>query len=81
MKSEATKAISLIGSAAVIALAVGFGGAGANLPSSAPTTTSSNATQGRPADQGRPVGGRASITPTGCIIGLNCGCIPHRTCR
>jgi hypothetical protein len=83
MKSEATKAISLFGGAATIALAIGFGGAGANLPSSVSTATSSNATQAPqpPAvDEGH-AGNRASVTHAGCVIGLNCGCIPHRTCR
>jgi hypothetical protein len=83
MKSQATTAISLFSGATAIALAVGFGAAGGYVPNSATTTTSSNATQAPqpPAVRGGHADTRASVAPAGCIIGLNCGCIPHRTCR
>jgi len=81
MKSEATRAISLVGGATMVALAVGFGGLWGNTPSNATTATSSNATAPTLAVHGGSTDRRVSAAPTGCIVGLNCGCIPHRTCR
>jgi hypothetical protein len=64
--------------AAALVFAVGLGVAGADEPWSGatlpPTSVAPTAGDGGGAISVRPVGGGA------CIIGLNCGCIPHRTC-
>jgi hypothetical protein len=67
---------AVCGGGAVV-FAVGLGVAGADEPRSDATVPSSSVTPtggGGGAITVRPVGGGA------CIIGLNCGCIPHRTC-
>lgn len=57
--------------AAGVALAVGLGGVGA-LPDGTVVTTQ--------ASDALPAGGAALGSPQACIVGLNCGCIPFRTC-
>ncbi len=65
---------------AALVFAVGFGtvgaqaGAGEPLNSAMSTSSQPAAPDGGGAIIVQPVGGGA------CIIGLNCGCIPHRTC-
>ena len=70
-------AAAVCGGAALV-FAVGLGQAGADEPLSSAISPSSSVAPAPPAPGGaipvQPVGGGA------CIIGLNCGCIPHRTC-
>jgi len=70
-------AAGVCGGAALL-LAVGFAVTGVHEPTGGATAPSSSVA---PAADGG--GGAISVQPVGggaCIIGLNCGCIPHRTC-
>jgi hypothetical protein len=69
-------AAALCGGAALV-LAVGLGVAGAGEP---PRPAIRQSTSVVPAPPG---GGALPVRPAGgggCVVGLNCGCIPHRTC-
>jgi hypothetical protein len=81
MTNGTARAAAVCGGAALV-FAVGFGtvgaqaGAGAPLSSAMSPSSSGSAT----GDAG---GGAIPVQPVGggaCIVGLNCGCIPHRTC-
>ncbi|OBA70734.1 hypothetical protein A5641_02850 [Mycobacterium sp. 1554424.7] len=70
-------AAAVCGGGALV-LAAGFGVAGADEPSTGATAPASSVA---PTTGGG--GGAISVRPAGggaCIVGLNCGCIPHRTC-
>jgi hypothetical protein len=63
-----------------LALAAGLGVSGADEP---PTAAAVPPTSVVPAPTPPGDGGALPVQPVGggaCIIGLNCGCIPHRTC-
>jgi hypothetical protein len=71
----------LCSGAAILALALGYGADG----NSATTGASSSGTPAPavPTAPGAPPGGALPVQPVGgggCIIGLNCGCIPRITC-
>ncbi len=81
MTNRRARAAAVCGGAALV-FAVGFGTVGAqsgageplNSAMSPSSSVAANADGGGGAIPVQPVGGG------GCIIGLNCGCIPHRTC-
>jgi hypothetical protein len=65
---------------ATLALAVGLGIGGAGAPPSSAMSPPSSAVPAPPSGND---GGAIRVRPAGggaCIIGLNCGCIPHHTC-
>ncbi|WP_156664728.1 hypothetical protein [Mycobacterium sp. 852002-51057_SCH5723018] len=74
------RAAAWCGGAALV-LAVGLGLGGSDEPATAAIGTSSSVTPAPlPAGDG---GGALPVQPVGggaCIVGLNCGCIPRRTC-
>ncbi|OBG38868.1 hypothetical protein [Mycobacterium sp. E3198] len=74
---KATRAAAVCGGAALLfAVGLGLDGqAGASAPLSRAASS--------PSGPGSDGGGAIPVQPVGgspCIIGLNCGCIPHRTC-
>ena len=78
MKNRVGRTAAAICGGAALVLAVGLGVAGADESPSGATAPSSSVA---PTDGGG--GGAITVRPVGggaCIIGLNCGCIPHRTC-
>jgi len=93
MNYKGKAAITLCCGAAVLALAVGYGGrAGGESPSSTATPTPITTTKSpfsdltqvpprlAPGQTDGAVPGRLIGGPEGCIAGLNCGCIPPLTC-
>lgn len=72
MKHHGRTAPALFGAASV-ALAVGLSGAGALLAGMTATAIT-------PASYVASAPSVAPVGSQGCIIGLNCGCIRHRTC-
>jgi hypothetical protein len=83
MKPQASKALTLLGGATAVVLAAGFGGGGYDkLPTTLTTTTTSFVVAAAPTPPAAPAGpagpagpadGRAAVSPSACIVGLNCG--------
>ena len=66
-----TKKIAMFGSAAALALAVGFGGVGVNSLGNTPTTNAPSAPSVAPAPA-HPASGVHYANLTGCIPSLDC---------
>jgi hypothetical protein len=77
MMNRITRTAAALCGGAAAALALGLGVAGADQPPGGATAPSPSVapTAGGGAISVRPAGGGGA-----CIVGLNCGCIPHRTC-
>jgi hypothetical protein len=77
MKTEIGRVLALFGGAAAVVLAFGFNGGGYDTLSITPrTATSSFGVTAAPTPLAPPAGladGRAAASPSGCIVGLNCG--------
>jgi hypothetical protein len=85
MKSGAKTAIALFGGTAILSSTVGCGDVSAGEPASRTITTKNRSFSVTPAHSPPATlegySGYGGVTSFyGCIIGLNCGCIPHRTC-
>jgi hypothetical protein len=70
---------------AALVVAIGFGVAGAGEALTTATSPSSSVVPAPPSPEpitGGSGGGALPVQPAAgaCIIGLNCGCIPHHTC-
>lgn len=81
MTNRRTRTAALCGGAALV-FAVGFGTVGA-LTGAGEPLSSAMSPSSSPAVAGSGGGGAIPVQPVGggaCIIGLNCGCIPHHTC-
>jgi hypothetical protein len=79
---KGSTAAALCGGAALV-FAVGLGVTGADQPLTSTTSASTSAVPAPPSPGDGAGGGALPVQPAGggaCIIGLNCGCIPHRTC-
>ncbi len=81
MTNRKARAAAVCGGAALV-LAVSLGTVGAQAGAGEPLNGAMSPSPSVAAT-GSGEGGAIAVQPVGggaCIIGLNCGCIPHRTC-
>ncbi|SPM27037.1 hypothetical protein [Mycobacterium terramassiliense] len=81
MTNRKARAAAVCGGAALI-FAVTLGTVGAQAGAAEPRNSATSSSSGV-APTGGDGGGAITVQPVGggaCIIGLNCGCLPRRTC-
>ncbi|OBF49499.1 hypothetical protein A5787_00690 [Mycobacterium sp. 852002-50816_SCH5313054-b] len=82
MPNRKARAAAVCGGA-VLVFAFGFGTVGAQAGAGEPLNRATSSSSGVAPTGGGDGAGAIRVQPVGggaCIIGLNCGCIPHRTC-